>query len=164
MLEFIDLNTVNILIFFVVLLFIGIALYFIAQIGLLIVEFRKDKALMNEEYETIAREVGVRNNHQNAMSTVLPAAVSGVLIQTILDDNHIDQATEQQMREMDGVTLAQFAMDHNFINQEQLTHLMMDQGIDPYTTPGVDILVDEGYHHIDHGLGIANPDHHNDNM
>lgn len=33
---------------------------------------------------------------------------------------------------------------------------------DPYINPGVDIVVDESYHGIDHGLGIANPDHEDD--
>ena len=28
----------------------------------------------------------------------------------------------------------------------------------PYTHPGIDLVVDESYHGIDHGLGIANPE------
>jgi len=34
---------------------------------------------------------------------------------------------------------------------------------DPYKTPGVDMIIDESYHGIDHGMGIANPDQHNHN-
>ena len=30
---------------------------------------------------------------------------------------------------------------------------------DPYITPGLDAGIDEAYHGIDHGMGIANPEH-----
>lgn len=30
---------------------------------------------------------------------------------------------------------------------------------DPHLNPGTDIVVDETHHGLDHGLGIANPDH-----
>lgn len=38
------------------------------------------------------------------------------------------------------------------------TDVTGDDLFDPYTNPGTDILVDESYHGIDHGLGIAHPD------
>ncbi|MFC0187271.1 hypothetical protein ACFFJY_03180 [Fictibacillus aquaticus] len=50
------------------------------------------------------------------------------------------------------------ADDHSFHDDQfdQMNHMH-----DPYINPGVDIVVDESYHGIDHGMGIANPDTNN---
>lgn len=47
-----------------------------------------------------------------------------------------------------------FFHQHNLQTQE--IHRRMS---DPYETPGLDAGVDEAYHGIDHGMGIANPSH-----
>lgn len=35
---------------------------------------------------------------------------------------------------------------------------------DPYMTPGLDAGIDEAHHGIDHGMGIANPEHNFEGM
>ncbi|ADH97764.1 hypothetical protein [Salisediminibacterium selenitireducens] len=57
-----------------------------------------------------------------------------------------------------------------FHNASQLFHhdqefqKEMNDSHNPYVNPGQDIIVDESYHGIDHGIGIANPsDHHDHN-
>ena len=38
--------------------------------------------------------------------------------------------------------------------QEMMRHMS-----DPYENPGTDLVVDESYHGIDHGMGIVTPEH-----
>ncbi|MBP1932285.1 hypothetical protein [Ammoniphilus resinae] len=57
---------------------------------------------------------------------------------------------QQQMHRMNQ------RMDDEF--QQPLLHQQMN---DPYQNPGMDLVVDESFHGIDHGMGIANPDHNN---
>lgn len=45
---------------------------------------------------------------------------------------------------------------HNGID-DGIPHLL-EGAADPYLHPGTDIVVDEVYHHIDHGMGIAEPE------
>lgn len=48
----------------------------------------------------------------------------------------------------------------NMNNEYMHDHQEYDHSLhDPYQNPGMDIVVDESYFGIDHGLGIANPDH-----
>ena len=42
----------------------------------------------------------------------------------------------------------------------QFTMQMQQQAHDPYMHPGIDFVIDESYHGIDHGMGIANLEHH----
>lgn len=38
-------------------------------------------------------------------------------------------------------------------------HERVEHLYDPYQNPGQDLIVDETYHHIDHGLGVADFGH-----
>ena len=52
-------------------------------------------------------------------------------------------------------------MQNGIMMQQMMDNDMeeMNRMSNPYLTPGLDIVVDECAHGIDHGLGIANPEH-----
>ncbi|SMB83540.1 hypothetical protein SAMN00017405_1056 [Desulfonispora thiosulfatigenes DSM 11270] len=88
---------------------------------------------------------------------VAAAAVGGATTMFLLDqltnDNNLEQQTIDQMQDMDLDQLQEFAMENNFMEQEDMNHLLDEfDPFDPYTNPGIDIVIDESYHGIDHGL------------
>lgn len=109
-----------------------------------------------------------------AIPTVFMAggAATTFLLDHLLQERDFDQATIDQLRQMDFIHLQNFALEHHIWNTEQLHQLQqqmfeqiqinewMRQIHDPYLNPGLDHVVDETVHGIDHGIGIANPVHH----
>ena len=50
--------------------------------------------------------------------------------------------------------------DMEWLQQQEIVRQMND----PFMTPGLDAGIDEAYHGIDHGMGIANPEHNYEGM
>ncbi len=61
-----------------------------------------------------------------------------------MDDTH--QQNVQMMQDMQMV-------------EDMLQQELIRQMNDPFVTPGLDAGIDEAHHGIDHGMGIANPEH-----
>lgn len=82
---------------------------------------------------------------QSVLLTYIPSMKSGLLYGS-------GRSLHSSQNDYD---LTRGFMDDDYLLQQQQHDLH-----DPYKTPGVDIVVDESYHGIDHGMGMANPDHH----
>ena len=59
-------------------------------------------------------------------------------------------------------------MEDMNIQQQHIQDMQQQEIIrqmnDPYMTPGLDAGIDEAHHGIDHGMGIANPEHNFEGM
>ena len=57
-------------------------------------------------------------------------------------------------------------LDHQQAQEMEMTQQMeeMRHLSDLYEHPGTDLVVDESFHGIDHGMGIANPEHNFESM
>ena len=57
---------------------------------------------------------------------------------------------------------------HDMARMQQMQDMQQQELIrqmnDPYMTPGLDAGIDEAHHGIDHGMGIANPEHNFEGM
>ena len=57
---------------------------------------------------------------------------------------------------------------HDMARMQQMQDMQQQELIrqmnDPYMTPGLDAGIDEAHHGIDHGMGIANPEHNYEGM
>lgn len=95
---------------------------------------------------------------ESAITGIAGGVAANLFIHQLLQQNHIEQDMQDQMREMDLMQLQDFALEHNMLSQGEIDHLM-EQMQDPYINPGLDHVIDEHYHGIDHGLGIADPNH-----
>lgn len=83
------------------------------------------------------------------------ALLTNNIIQEIQDQTDLQNRIDMQtLIDMDFHAAQQFAIDNQLIDQSSLDAMLND----PYINPGLDIVVDESFHGIDHGLGIA--DHH----
>ncbi|WP_031516238.1 hypothetical protein [Desulfofalx alkaliphila] len=107
------------------------------------------------------RELYRQELQKSAMVGAAGSLAALFFISQLQDQNSLDQQTLEQMEQMDLAQLQQFALDRQLIDQQQLDELM-NQIHDPYLNPGLDLLVDESFHGIDHGLGIADHHHHSD--
>ena len=54
--------------------------------------------------------------------------------------------------------------DMDWQMQDMQQQEIIRQMNDPFMTPGLDAGIDEAYHGIDHGMGIANPEHNYEGM
>ncbi len=75
-----------------------------------------------------------------------------------------DETHRQNMEVMQQMQDLQNMQDMGMMQQMQDMQdmEMMQQMNDPYMTPGLDAGIDEAYHGIDHGMGIANPEYMDD--
>lgn len=90
-------------------------------------------------------------------TTVVGGATTIFLLDQFIDDNNLDQETIAQMQAMDLHQLQGFAIENNFMAEDEMNHLVDEfDPFDPYDSPGIDLVVDEHYHGIDHALS----DHH----
>lgn len=137
-------------------------LIFITLIGLAV---KKIRHIFKKEQEEHEERMAMLNENLDFQRRILSslkkpiatAAVGGTTTMFLLDqltnENNFEQQTLDQMQDMDLHQLQEFAMENNFMEQEEMNHLLDEfDPFDPYTNPGTDIVVDECYHGIDHGL------------
>lgn len=137
-------------------------LVFIALIGVAATVIRHIFKQQREEHE---KRMAILKENLDFQKRILSsikkpmaaAAVGGaatmVLLDQLTNDNNLDQQTIAQMQDMDLHQLQHFAIENNFMEQEEMNHLLDEfDPFDPYTNPGTDMVVDEYYHGIDHGL------------
>ena len=66
----------------------------------------------------------------------------------------------EDMEDMEDMERMQQMQNMEMMQQmEDMRHMS-----DPYENPGMDLVVDESFHGIDHGMGIANPEHNFEGM
>lgn len=85
--------------------------------------------------------------NENFLSS--PNLTSEGLIKFFHDNEELEQLQLQQEKNL----LFQHQMEEEMRQQQHLQDLQHMQDMhDPYRNPGQDIVVDEHYHHIDHGF------------
>lgn len=123
-------------------------------------EHEKRMAFLKENWEFQKRMLDSMKNPVAA--TAVGGAATLFLLDQLINNNDLDQQTIAQMQDMDLQQLQHFAIENNFMEQEEINQLMDEfDPFDPYTNPGTDLVVDEYYHGIDHGL---DNDHFNDSF
>ncbi|MTI81419.1 MAG: hypothetical protein FH758_11145 [Firmicutes bacterium] len=161
---------------------------FIGYLGYKFISMKKE----NQKLKYAASKMSNDLYRSQLQSSVLTGVAGGMAAMFLIDqlqrENNLDQDTINQMQDMDIDQLQQFAMENDFLQQDQLNDLMdnmqnaydnpdMDIAIndfiqnteldmgqihdmqDPYITPGLDNVIDEHYHGIDQDMGYVNPDH-----
>ena len=85
--------------------------------------------------------------------------IGGFLIADLFSKNgHQEQMHDMaRMQQMHDMEMTQQMQD---MQQQEIIRQMND----PYMTPGLDAGIDEACHGIDHGMGIANPEHNFEGM
>ena len=66
----------------------------------------------------------------------------------------------QKKKNRENMDILDWQMEDMNMQQQEIIRQMND----PYMTPGLDAGIDEAYHGIDHGMGIANPEHNFEGM
>lgn len=107
-------------------------------------QFGKDESISASLMEKARASALLNENHFSA-----PDLTSEGLTQFFHDNEELEQLQLQQIinEHHQQSLLFQQQMEENMLHQQQLQDMH-----DPYQNPGQDIVVDEHYHHIDHGL------------
>jgi hypothetical protein len=86
---------------------------------------------------------------KHAMAIGVGGAATMNLLQQIQQQQMLDEDLIEQMESMNLEQLQQFALDQHIIDQNHLQE-MMNHAMDPFRNPGLDIVVDESFHGIQH--------------
>lgn len=139
----------------------GLIVAFIALITLVVRmvynNFKEEQKFHEERMAMLQEGLDIQRRALAALKKPAAAAAGGAttmfLLNQLTSDNNIGQEAIGQMQDMDLQQMQEFAMENNFIDQEEMNNLLNEfDHFDPYTNPGVDLVVDEHYHGIDHGL------------
>ncbi len=78
-------------------------------------------------------------------------SIIGFIAGLFSDETHRQNMEMMQMQDMQN-------MQEMEMMQQMQDMEIIQQMNDPFMTPGLDAGIDEAYHGIDHGMGIANPE------
>ena len=87
-------------------------------------------------------------------------SIFGFIAGLFSDETHrqnMEMMQMQDMQNMQDMEMMQQMQDMEMMQQMQDMEIIQQMN-DPFMTPGLDAGIDEAYHGIDHGLGIANPE------
>lgn len=84
-------------------------------------------------------------------------SIFGFIAGLFSDETHRQNMEMMQMQDMQN-------MQEMEMMQQMQDMKIIQQMNDPFMTPGLDAGIDEAYHGIDHGMGIANPEHNFESM
>ncbi|WP_182102484.1 hypothetical protein [Niallia taxi] len=111
--------------------------------------------------KVVTRSTKGSNNRRSSLSAgAVGGAASTYFMHQLMDQHDLNEETIREMEQMNLQQMQEFALQNDLSSQMELQR-MMEQSMDPYQNPGVDIVVDESYHGIDHGMNDHSMHDHN---
>lgn len=125
-------------------------IFLLLMLGGIAYGINRFKAAKSAQQQLNFGKTGKSDAFGGAMAGAVGGAATMLLLNHLYNQHNLDAETMEKMQQMDHEQLQQFALEQGLMQQQELDLLAAQ--MDPYQNPGSDIVVDEYYHGIDHGL------------